>query len=260
MVKITINHIALCAAITLSIIAGYFSVLGLAIIFAGAYVSVLVMGGVLETAKVVTVAWLTRNWTNSPKPIKYYLSLAVVVLMLITSMGTFGYLSKAHLETTNQVSISQLRTEPLQVQLSLEQQKLDNAQAALSGLETIVTEANPRDANYIRVRQRSEREALQEDIGEATDNISKIQSELLPLRAATQELEAELGPLKYVAEMVYGEQADNYFDSAVRIVILLIVVVFDPLAIALLIAANYGFKPQNRLRFNKQTGKLETLY
>lgn len=260
MAKITINHIAMASAIALSIIAGYFSVIGLATIFAGAFLAVLIMGGALETAKVVTVAWLSRNWSNCPKSIKYYLSASVFVLMIITSMGTFGYLSKAHLETNNQVELSKLQIQPLETQLELANKRLDTAQRQIDALDSIVAGVDIEKASRIRNRQARERTALAAQIGDATREIESINTKLLPLRTRQSTIEAELGPLKYVAEMIYGNKAQEYFGSAVRTVIILLVLVFDPLAIVLMIAANYGFKPQGRLRFNKETGKLETLY
>lgn len=260
MAKITINHIAMAAAIVLSIIAGYFSVIGLATIFAGAYLSVLIMGGALEAAKVITVGWLSRNWSNAPKAIKYYLSISVAVLMIITSMGTFGYLSRAHLETNNQVEMSKLQIQPLETQLELANKKLDTAQRQIDALDSIVAGVDVDKASRIRNRQARERSALADEISNTTREIESINTKLLPLRTQQSTVEAELGPLKYVAEMIYGNQATSHFDSAVRGVIILLVLVFDPLAIVLLIAANYGFKPQSRLRFNKETGKLETLY
>lgn len=258
--KITINHIAMAAAIALSIIAGYFSVVGLATIFAGAYVSVIIMAAALEAAKVVTVGWLSRNWTTVPKSIKYYLTISVSVLMIITSMGTFGYLSKAHLETSNRVEMSKLQIEPLETEYELANKKLGSAQRSLDNLDSIVAGVDVNKASRIRARQRTERAALAAEISDTTRELQRINSRLLPLRTQQARTEAELGPLKYVAEMVYGERAEDHFGSAVRGVIILLVLVFDPLAIVLLIAANYGFKPQSRLRFNKATGKLETLY
>lgn len=255
-----VNKIALVTALALSAIAGYFSVVGIATIFAGAFWAVIVMASALEIGKVVTVAWLSRNWDKSPKIIKYYLSIAAVVLMFITSMGTFGYLSKAHLETNNQIQQAQLQIEPLQTQLALAERKLRNAQTSLDSLDRLVAETDIQQASRLRNRQRSERAALAAEISNSSREIQSINASLLPLRSEQARTEAEIGPLKYVAELIYGDMASDHFDSAVRFVIILLVLVFDPLAIVLLIAANYGMKPQNRFTFNKQTGKLEANY
>ena len=177
--------------------------------------------------------------------------------MLITSMGTFGYLSRAHLATTNQVEQSQLQLQPLQMQLDLAQRKLRNAQTSLDSLDRLVAEADSKQASRIRNRQRSERATLATEISDSSREIQSINASILPLRSQQATTEAEIGPLKYIAELVYGEDAKNHFDSAVRFVIIILVLVFDPLAIVLLIAANHGLKPKTNMRFNKETGKLE---
>lgn len=255
-----VNRIALITALALSAIAAYFSVIGLATIFAGAFWAVIVMAGALESGKVVTVAWLSRNWDKCPKVIKYYLTAAAVILMLITSMGTFGYLSKAHLETNNQLQQAQLQIEPLETQLALAERKLRNAQTSLDTLDRIVAGVDIDKASRTRSRQRADRESLAVEIRNSAREVEMVNAKLLPLRAKKASTEAEIGPLKYIAELIYGANAADHFDDAVRFVIILLVLVFDPLAVVLLIAANYGMKPQNRFIFNKQTGKLEANY
>ncbi len=252
-----VNYIALGTALVLSAIAGFFSVIGLATIFSGAFWAVVCMAATLEAAKVVTVSWMTRNWDGCPKAIKYYLMISVGILMIITSMGTFGYLSKAHLVTTNQVEITGLQMQPLETQLQLAERKLQNAQNGLNTLDRLVAETDIKQASKLRNRQRAERTALAAEISDSSREIQSINSQLLPLKTASATTQAELGPLKYVAETVYGSDAEKHFDSAVRFVIFIIVIVFDPLAIVLLIAANHGMKPKSRLTFNKATGKLE---
>lgn len=251
-----INYVALVTALIISAIAGYFSVVGLATIFTGAYVSVLIMAAALETGKVVTVGWLSRNWEDAPKAIKVYLSVSVGILMVITSMGTFGYLSKAHLETQNEMQQSQLQIAPLEAQLELATKKLNTAQRSIDTLDSIVAGVDVTQASRIRARQRADRSALAAEIRDSTREIQELNAQILPLRTQQARTEAEIGPLKYVAELVYGDDAKNHFDSAVRFVIIIIVFVFDPLAIVLLIAANHGLKPKSRMRFDKTTGKL----
>lgn len=252
-----VNYIALGTALLLSIIAGYFSVVGLATIFSGAYYPVLLMATSLELGKVVSVGWLSRNWESAPKIIRYYLCVSVGILMLITSMGTFGYLSNAHLATSNEVEQAQLQIQPLETQLQLAERKLRNAQTSLDSLDSIVANSDIDNASKVRNRQRTERSALAAEIRTAAREVEMANSKLLPLRSAQASTEAEIGPLKYIAELVYGAEAKDHFDSAVRFVIIILVLVFDPLAIVLLIAANFGLKPQSRMRFNKVTGKLE---
>lgn len=251
-----VNYVALGTALVLSAIAGFFSVIGLATIFSGAYWAVIAMAAALEVAKVVTVSWMTRNWDGCPKAIKYYLIASVSTLMIITSMGTFGYLSRAHLETTSQVEVTNLQIQPLETQLQLAERKLQNAQNDLNTLDRLVNQADIDQASRVRNRQKSERAALAIEISNTSREIQSINSQLLPLKTQNATTQAELGPLKYVAEVVYGAEAEKHFDSAVRFVIIIIVLVFDPLAIVLLIAANHGMKPKSRLTFDKATGKL----
>lgn len=251
-----IHRIALVTALVISAIAGYFSVIGLATIFTGAYWSVVIMAAALEIGKVVTVGWLSRNWSDAPKAIKYYLGVSVGILMVITSLGTFGYLSKAHLETTNQVQQSQLQIQPLETQLQLAERKLRNAQTSLDSLDRIVTGVDVEQASRIVQRQKAQRRDLATEISNTSRDIEDLNAKILPLRTQQAQTEAEIGPLKYVAELVYGEDAKSHFDSAVRFVIIIIVFVFDPLAIVLLIAANHGMKPKSRMRFDNTTGKL----
>ena len=251
-----VNYIALGTALVLSAIAGFFSVVGLATIFSGAYWAVIAMAAALEIAKVVTVSWMTRNWDGCPKAIKYYLIVSVSILMVITSMGTFGYLSKAHLETTSQVEITTLQLQPLETQLQLAERKLQNAQNNLNTLDRLVDQADSEQASKLYNRQRSQRSSLATEIGNTSREIQSLNTQILPLKTRSASTQAELGPLKYVAEIVYGAEAEKHFDSAVRFVILIIVLVFDPLAIVLLIAANHGMKPKSRLTFDKATGKL----
>lgn len=255
-----INYTAIATAIIISAIAGFYSVIGLATIFSGAYWSVITMGAALETGKVVTVAWLSRNWATTNKPIKYYLVTSVALLMLITSMGTFGYLSKAHLQTTGSVVQSSVELSVIDNEIASKQRQITNAQTSLDGLDSIVSRADIAKSPSIRRRQQSERDALNATITQATSRIDELNTKAVPLRVETNEAQAEIGPLKYIAELVYGENAKQQFDSAVRAIIILIVLVFDPLAIVLLIAGNYGLKPQNRLRWDKATGKLVSTY
>ncbi len=234
-----INYAALLSALLLSSIAAYYSVIGLATIFSGAFISVLIMGSVLELTKVVTVGWLTTNWNKASTAIKTYLCTSVFILMLITSMGTFGYLSKAHLAQSAQVNQSQFQIQPLEYQLKLEESRLRNAQTSLDTLDKFANSSiNQNDGIYIRSRQVNERKRINLEIDDATRKLQNINTQLLPLRTSQQVAQAEVGPLKYIAELIYGSNADVHFDESVRLIIMIIVIVFDPLAIVLLLAAN----------------------
>ena len=239
--------LALIAGLLLSGTAAYYSIIGLIAIFPGAVFAISLMGASLEFAKLVAASWLYRNWEIAPKIIKGYFIFAILILMFITSLGTFGYLSKVHLESSVGVADNSLQIARIEQQIASEQRKIDNAQRSLDSLDSVVDKAFL-DGARIRNQQKAEREALNSLIENSDAKVETLTSDLIPLRRSNIESEAKVGPLKYIAELIYGkEQAANYFDSAVRFVIILIVLVFDPLAVLLLIAANisYAHKPAN---------------
>lgn len=237
-----INYLALFTALVLSAIAAYYSIAGLAAIFAAAVIPIVIMGSALELAKVVAASWVYRNWDTAPASIRYYLTVAVVILMFITSMGTFGYLSKAHIDHTYSISDTTIVVKNLEREIQGEEQAISTAQRNLDILDGLVTQANPKDANFIRNTQRREREAIGSQIRSSSERIKTLNTELTPLRQESARVEAEIGPIKYVADLVYGESDKDVLEKAVRLVIIIIVLVFDPLAIVLLLAANHGLK------------------
>ncbi len=400
--------LVLLTALTISTVAIYYSVVGLVAIFAAAALPIMIMGGVLEVGKLVTAVWLHRYWKDTVWWLKSYLSFAVILLMFITSMGIFGFLSKAHIEQTSageesvaqverivteiarqesiivraeaqiekaesstntqdntvqeqidreqaridgaytriqpaiaeQLEVIQIEEEKIQKRLEPYQNQVDAIAASLAQLESYVN-AGDRDsikkaqgligasadgsygrrtaakvqefrdnknqeriqlldkmdelqsaesptisaarAEIIRQRGLAEREIansnelisrLREQIGRVEDDaedidaivdeqtarirtanteLDKLTEEKYALEAEYRKLEAEVGPIKYIAEFVYGEQADqNLLEEAVRWVILLIIFVFDPLAVLLLIASQYTFE---NLRKQKEKDK-----
>ena len=238
--------ITLVTALAISGVAAWYSIAGLVAIFASAKVAIIIMGGVLEVGKLVTASWLYRNWQTIPILLKAYLTTAVIVLMLITSMGIFGFLSKAHLDQTIQIGgTNELRISQLERLISNQQRVIEDAEVVLEQLDGAVQTL----IDYERIRgetgsiatraaQKEERQALNETINAAVSLINGYQEDLIPYKKEQISLEAEVGPLKYIAELIYGDQANDLLDEAVRWVILLIVFVFDPLAVLLLIAAN----------------------
>ena len=233
--------LVLIAGLLLSGTAAYYSIIGLLAIFPGAIVPIALMGSSLEFAKLVAASWLYRNWDIAPKILKGYFVFAIIVLMFITSLGTFGYLSKVHLESSIGVADNSLEISRIEQQIAAEQRKVGNAQRSLESLDSVVDKAFF-DGTRIRNQQKTERTALNFVIENSDAKIEKLTSDLVPLRRSNIESEAKIGPLKYIAELIYGkDEAANYFDSAVRFVIILIVLVFDPLAVLLLIAANISF-------------------
>lgn len=228
-------------ALAITGVAGYFSILGLMAIFPASPIAVAAMGGVLEVAKLVTASWVYRNWENANKLLKTYFTIAVVVLSFITSMGVFGYLSKAHIEHTTVGGSAQLKIEQLESKKASAERRLKNAQTSLDTLDRLTTTEDVLDANYIRNRQKRERASLNQEIESATADIQTIETDLIPLKTENLKLEAEVGPIKYVAELFYGSGDNATVDKAVRMMIIVLIFVFDPLAILLIIAANMTF-------------------
>jgi len=243
-----ISVMALAMGLILSAVAGYFSVVGIATIFAGAFWSVVVMAGALETSKLVAASWLYRNWSIAPWLMRIYMTIAVVVLIFITSMGIFGYLSKAHVDQVVQAGgNNEIQIEALERRIARQQSIISDSETVLLQLDRAVQTLidydrirGPDGSIAVRSSQKEERQSLNDSISNAYQEIETLNDELFPLKKTQIELEAEIGPLKYIAELVYGDEAANYFDTAVRWIIILLVVVFDPLAICLLLAGNAG--------------------
>lgn len=244
-------------ALSIASVAAYYSIIGLTAIFAGSFWPIVIMASVLECGKLVTASWLYRNWKLAPFLLKTYLTIAVVVLMIITSMGIFGFLSKAHLEQT--ISIggnNDLRIESLERRVETERKRISDAETVIAQLDTTVETLiefdrirGPDGAVATREAQAPERERLNNEIDQALDRIEEYQDELLPLKQATIALEAEVGPLKYIADLIYGEdESASRLDQAVRWITLLLVSVFDPLAVLLLIAANMSLKHSKEMK------------
>lgn len=208
------------------------------------------MATVLEFGKLVSAAWLHYEWDRINNLVRAYFTFAVIVLMLITSMGIFGYLSKAHIEQTIQVGgNNQIRIEIIEKKIARQNAIVQDAETVLAQLDGAVATLQEYDrirgadgAIAVRQSQSEEREALNKVISDAYDSIESLQTEMLPLRKEQLDLQAEIGPLKYIAELIYGDEAENYFDDAVRWIIISIIFVFDPLAIMLLIISTGAFK------------------
>jgi hypothetical protein len=239
------HWLTLFTALSIAGVAAWYSIVGLMAIFSGAAIAIAIMGGVLEVGKLVTASWLHSNWKGLQLWLKVYLTSAVVVLMFITSLGIFGYLSKAHLE--HSISIggnNALQIENLERRITVQQNTINDAETVLSQLDATVQTLIDYDrirgeegALAVRKAQSEERETLNETINDAYSTIEEIQATLAPLKQEQLSIEVEVGPLKYIAELIYGDQAKDYFDEAVRFVILLLIFVFDPLAVALLLVS-----------------------
>jgi len=221
--------IVLLCALAISGIAAWYSIIGLIAIFAASPLPIALMGASLEAGKLVAASWLYKNWKESPRFLKYYLTFAVVVLMFITSLGIFGFLSKAHIESNIDVGDTAVQLRILQRQEQITEERI----------EFLLKKAGD-DPDKIARR-------TADQIQQAQDELIAIQQKKLPLEKENNALMAEVGPLKYIAELIYGNDAESHFDSAVRFVIILLIFVFDPLAVLLVIAANYTLRKEHLL-------------
>lgn len=243
-----LNFLTLLIALMLSAVAAYYSIAGLVVLFAAAALPVMVMASTLEAAKVVATSWLYRNWKTAPVIIKYYLTVAIIILMIITSMGIFGFLSKAHIDQAVPAGQVMDKLALYDEKIKTEKDNIDAYRKSLKQMDDAVDQTLSRSedekgatkAAYLRRTQQKERAQLAADISKAQANIVSLQNERAPIASEVRKVTAEVGPLKYVAEMIYGSADQDILERAVRWVIVLIVTVFDPMAIILLVAANHS--------------------
>ena len=240
--------ITLLSAISISVIAAGYSIIGLATLFAGAKVAIIAMGSVLEVGKLIAASWLYRNWNSNllPRSIKWYLTSSVIVLVFVTSMGIFGFLSKAHLDQVRPAGNNAVQVALIDKQIDQQQIIIDRNESVLDQLDRVmeVYIENERVSKGLseRKKQKKERELLNNEIKIAMNTIAELSVQKSNLEIEQLKIEADVGPLKYVAELIYGDKAEDHFDKAVRIIIIVLIFVFDPLAVLLLIAANISFK------------------
>jgi hypothetical protein len=235
------------SAISISIIAAGYSIIGLATLFAGAVIPIIAMGSALEVGKLVAASWLYNNWNSDvPRLLKAYLFGAIIVLIFITSMGIFGFLSKAHLDQVKPTSSNNIKIELLDNQINQQQLIIDRSQKTLDqldkALEVYIEKEFVTRGLKERKKQEEERNTLNTAINNASNKIAELTNQKANLNLEQDKIEAEVGPIKYVAELIYGENAQDNFDKSVRIVILILIFVFDPLAVLLLIAANISLR------------------
>ena len=257
--------IVFLSAISISVIAAGYSIVGLSTLFAGAVVPIIAMGSALEVGKLVAASWLYNNWRNKfvPYTIKMYLTFAVVVLIFITSMGIFGFLSKAHLDQVQPTSSNNIKIELIDKQIDQQQLIIDRSNKTLTLLDSALEKYV--DMEYVtrglkeREKQKPERDALTLAINNASDEIARLTNEKATLQLEQDKIEAEVGPIKYIAELIYGEQAKDHFDKAVRWVIIVLIFVFDPLAVLLLIAANISLRSR-KVEKEEEENKVQKNY
>jgi len=238
-------------ALSLSAVAAWYAIAGLVAIFAAAAIPIAIMGSLLEASKLVVASWLYRSWKEIPKLFKIYFLTALIVLMMLTSMGIFGFLSKAHLDQAVPTGDVVSKLNLIDEKIKIEKENINAARTAITQLDAQVNATLSRSDDSkgaersiaIRRGQQNERTKLVNEIGASQAKIAKYNEERAPIASEVRKVEAEVGPIKYIAALLYADNPDeDILEKAVRVVILLIVFVFDPLAVLLLVAANWQMK------------------
>jgi hypothetical protein len=262
------GYLTLATALIISLSAAVYSSLGLTAIFAAAFWPIVIMGGSLEFGKIITTLWLHKYWDRAEIQYKVYLCSAVAILMLLTSMGVFGFLSKAH---TDQGLVSGDVGAKIAVydeKIKIEKDNIDANRKALQQMDAAVDQVMGRSTDEkgadkavaIRRSQAKERSRLLAEIADSQKKVTTLNEERAPIAAENRKVEAEVGPIKYIAALVYGDNPDaNVLEKSVRWVIILIVIVFDPLALTLLLAATKSLEWERGIDiFNSKKREDET--
>ena len=246
------------STLTLSISAAYYSVFGLSSLFAGAKTEVIIMASALEFSKLIVASYLHNNWNKINTLLKTYLTMGVLILMLITSAGIYGFLTSAYQKTADQLSVLDKQTEVVELKKNRFQESLESYQLEKEQLNESISELSKGLSNnviqykdketgeIITTTSSSNRRALESQLNDSkeqrnsmsikiealTDSITKLDLQILDMES-NNEVAAEIGPLRYLSKIT-GKSMDvivNWFT-------LLIVFVFDPLAVAMVIAIN----------------------
>ena len=245
-------------SLAIAAVAAWYSIIGLTTIFSAAVVPIIIMGVVLEIGKLVAAAWVYQNWKETNVLLRYYLVSAIVVLMLITSMGIYGFLSKSHIDAGINTTEISVKLERLDNRIDSEQRQIDRAEKTLKQLDDRLEKMN--DGWFItrgikqREKEQEERQQLNDIIKKSESEIDKLLDKKSEYQLEVKNFEVEVGPIKYIAALVYGDEAKNYLDNTVRYVILLLIFVFDPLAVLLLISANQSYRKELEINPPEEKG------
>ena len=249
-------------SLAIAAVAAWYSIIGLTAIFAAAVIPIIIMGIVLEVGKLVAAAWVYNHWKETSILLRTYLVSAIVVLMLITSMGIYGFLSKSHIDAGINTGEISVKIERVDNRIASEQRQIDRAEKNILEMDTTLekTEYGFFDDSRLeeRKRQSVEREQLNNIINKAEKNIDDLLDKKSEYELEVKNFEVEVGPIKYIAALIYGDEAKNYLDNTVRYVILLLIFVFDPLAVLLLISANMSYRKELELYQPKKKEFIES--
>jgi len=252
-----LSYFTLLTALSLSVVAAWYSILGLTAIFASAVIPIIIMGSILEVAKVTVTVWLHEYWDRCRLLMKIYLVPAVGMLMVITSMGIFGFLSKAHSDQNLISGDAQSKIAIYDEKIKTQKENIEANRKALKQMDEGVDSVLGRSADEkgadkavaLRRAQQKERVRLQNEILQSQKSIAELSDARAPIAAEVRKIEAEVGPIKYIAAFIYGDNPDaNLLERAVRWVIIILVVVFDPLAIMMVLASTESMKWERERR------------
>ena len=254
--------ITLLSAISLSAIAAYYSVIGLMAIFAASPIPIAIMGGALEFSKLIAASWAYKNWSVAPRFLKYYFTIAVIILMFITSLGIFGYLSKAHSDQSLVSGDVSAKIAMIDEKIKVERDNIDVNRKTLKQMDEAVDQVMVRSTNEkgaekaasLRKAQQTERSRILKEVETYNKRISTLNEERAPIATEIRKVEAEVGPIKYIAALIYDDVDSNILDKSVRFVIILLVLVFDPMAVLLVIAGNFSLRQIAKEKEEKSGG------
>jgi len=244
--------LTLLTALAISTVAAWYSIIGLMAIFAGATTAIMIMGIVLEIGKLICASWTFTNWKKCPVIMKTYFIVAVIVLMLITSLGIFGFLSRAHITQSNPTSLMEERIERIELKVNQRQVQIGRYQGRLDTLDQALQryiELGAISKGLAKIgAMDNETNLLKTKIQGLENEIDGLMDEKYELKTNLSLAEVETGPIKYVASMLYDEVSASELETAVRWIIILLIFVFDPLAVVLVIAANISLRDYRRER------------
>ena len=239
-------------------VAAWYSIIGLTTIFSAAVIPIIIMGVVLEIGKLVAASWVYTHWRETGILLRTYLVSAIVILMIITSMGIYGFLSKSHIDAGINTSEISVKIERIDNRIKSEQRQINRAEKNIQEMDITLDKTDYGFFDDSRLQERkkqsADREQLNDIITKAENNIDKLLDKKSEYELEVKNFEVEVGPIKYIAALIYGDEAKNYLDNTVRYVILLLIFVFDPLAVLLLISANMSYRKELGLYPPKEKG------
>ena len=234
--------LTLFVALAISTVAAWYSIVGLMAIFAGATTAIMIMGIVLEIGKLICASWTFANWKSCPVIMRSYFIISVIVLMFITSLGIFGFLSRAHITQSSPTALLEERIERIDLKINQRQKQVNRYQGRLDTLDKALEryiELGAISKGLAKIgAMDNETSILKTKIEGLENEIDGLTDEKYELKTNLSLAEVEVGPIRYVAEMLYDDTSESELEQAVRWIIILLIFVFDPLAVMLVIAAN----------------------